>query len=195
MMNRKRKDMYVLILVLAAVIGTITLAYAALSATLNVGFGNITQDALSWSVGFQGTTATATTGGTSSTGRSCGTASVSSSTVTVGNTTLSKPGDSCTYALTIKNSGTIAATLSSITPKSPTSTTCSTLTGGTMVCGNLTYKLTTDSAGSSVLTNNRSLAVNATLPVYLVVSYSANSLASSSSTQSGAAFTLSYTQA
>lgn len=193
-MNYKRRNMYILVLALVVIIGGLSLAYAALSATLNVQFGDITQNALTWNVGFQETSVTPTAAGTSATGRSCGNATVTASTVTVSATTLSKPDDKCTYALTIKNSGTIAATLNSITPKNPNSTSCSTSNGATMVCGNLTYKLTTDSAGSQLLGTNRLLAIGGSLPVYLIVSYTGTGLNTTNNTQSGAAFALSYTQ-
>lgn len=193
-MKNKRKNMCIIVFTLIITIASLSLAYAALSTTLNIDFRDITQNALTWDVGFQGSTVTATVSGTSSTGRSCGTASITPSTVTVGSTSLSKPEDKCTYALNIKNSGSIAALLNSITPKNPNSTACSTSNGATMVCGNLTYKLTTDAAGVNLLTNNRTLAIGATLPIYLVVSYTGNSLNSSNVTQTGAAFTINFTQ-
>ncbi len=193
-MNKKRKMMYILIFTLAIIVGSLTLAYAALSANLNIDFGDITQNALTWDVGFQGSTATASVSGTSATGRSCGNASITTNTVTVGATSLSKPDDKCTYALNIKNSGSIAAMLSSITPKNPNGIACSTSNGSMMVCGNLTYKITTDSTGNNLLTSNKSLAIGATLPVYLVVSYTGETLNSANNTQAGAAFTLNYAQ-
>jgi len=190
----KRKNMYILILTLGVIVGGLSLAYAALSATLNIQFGDITQNALTWNVGFQGSTVVGTAAGTSATGRVCGDATITATTVTVSATSLSKPEDKCTYPLTIKNSGTIAATLSSITPKNPNSTACSTSNGATMVCGNLTYKLTSDSSGNTILASNRLLAIGASLPVYLVVSYTGASLNATNTTQSGATFTLSYAQ-
>jgi len=97
-------------------------------------------------------------------------------------------------ALNIKNSGGIAAKLSAITPTKPGSTTCATASGGNMVCGNITYKLTTDSAGSTVLTS-QTLAAGAALPVYLVVSYTGTTLNSTAVTQSNATFSLAFAQA
>ena len=100
-------------ILLAVIIGVVgvAVAYAALSSTLNVTVSKVTQNTLSWSVGFTGTSATATVGGTSSTGRNCGNATITANSVAVGNTTLSKPDDSCTYELTISNSGGVLLSL------------------------------------------------------------------------------------
>ncbi len=183
----------------AVIIGilTITIAYAALSATLNVSVSEVTQQGgLSWKVAFTGSSASATVGGTSDTGRSCGNATISETSVSVGSIELSKPGDSCRYTLTVKNSGNIGAKLSSITPTKPTGTnvTCATATGGTMVCGNITYKLTTDTGGSSPYAANATLAGGASQTLYLHVIYTGTGLNSSEVTQSNAKFTLVYGQ-
>lgn len=173
----------------------IVVAYATLSTTLNISFSSVSQEALSWNVGFQGTSATATAYGTSSTGRECGNATITSNSVSVGSTKLSKPGDKCTYTLTIKNSGGIAAKLSSITPTASSSTTCSTLSGPTMVCGKITYKLTSDSGGNNAIASNTTLEKGASTTVYLVASYTDSGLNSTTVTQSGGKFVLNYAQA
>lgn len=179
-----------LILVLGIVV-----AYATLSTTLNLKFTGVTQNALTWNIGFTGTSATGTAAGTSATGRTCGAATITPTSVSVAATTLSKPDDKCTYALTIKNSGGIAAKLSAITPTKPASTTCGTASGGNMVCGNITYKLTSDAAGTNLLAVNQTLAAGASLSAYLVVSYTGTSLNSTAVTQSNATFSLAFAQA
>ena len=71
----------------AVIIGilTITIAYAALSATLNVSVSEVTQQGgLSWKVAFTGSSASATVGGTSDTGRACGNATISETSFSVG---------------------------------------------------------------------------------------------------------------
>jgi len=74
----------------------IIVAYAALSTTLNLKFTGVTQNALTWDVGFTGTSASGTAAGTSATGRTCGAATITATSVSVAATTLSKPGDKCT---------------------------------------------------------------------------------------------------
>ena len=110
-------------------------------------------------------------------------------------TTLSKPGDKCTWTLTIKNSGTVAANLGSITPTAPSSVSC-TNSGASMVCGNITYKLTTNSGGSTLLTTSAgNLTAGSSLTVYLVAEYTGTTVNSSAVTQTGGKFTLVYNQA
>ena len=170
-------------------------AYAALSTTLTVTFGKVTQNAITWNVGFQGSSATGSSSGTSTTGLSCGSATITASAVTVADTTLSKPGDKCTWTLTIKNSGTVAANLGSITPTAPSSVSC-TNSGASMVCGNITYKLTTNSGGSTLLTTSAgNLTAGSSLTVYLVAEYTGTTVNSSAVTQTGGKFTLVYNQA
>lgn len=182
----------ILLAVIVGVVG-VTIAYAALSSTLNVSVSQVTQNSLTWNVGFTGSSATATVGGTSATGRSCGTATITPTTVTIGNTTLSKPDDSCTYQLTISNSGGINAKLTSINPTNPASTNCTTSSGPTMICGNITYKLASDAEGTALATNTTLNAGN-TQTVYLIIKYTGTTVNSSAVTQSGASFSVVFSQ-
>ena len=143
----RKKYTIFLIAVIAAICG-VAIAYSALSTTLTITTNKITQNALTWNVAFTTGTVNGTAGGTGTTGRSCGQATVNATSITVADTTLSKPEDSCTYAFTIKNTGGIAAKLGSIVPTKPTEsgvtctiTNASTSAGASMVCGNLTYKI------------------------------------------------------
>ena len=66
-----------------------------------------------------------------------------------------------------------------------------------MECGNITYKLATDQAGTTLLSSqiNSTLAkTNGTKDVYLIATYSSNSIGGSSNTQSGIGFTILYNQ-
>ena len=182
----------ILVAVIILIIG-ITVAYAALSTELNITTNKITQSALTWNVGFTGSTATATVGGTSSTERSCGTATITPTTVTIADTKLSKPDDSCRYTLTVKNNGTIGAKLTAIDPTRPSGTTCGTESGPTMVCGNITYLLASDTS-ETPLALNSTLAANASQTVYLYVKYTGTGVNSSAVNQTGASFSLVYSQ-
>jgi len=194
---RTRRGLYTALAVAMVLVFGIVIAYAALSTSLNAVFSGVTQSALTWNVGFNGTSATPSSNGTSSTGRTCGTATISSSAVTVGSTSLSKPGDKCTYTLTIKNSGSVGATIGSVTPTKPTGTgvSCTTASGGKMVCGNITYTLATNSSGTTLLSSGSNLSSGSSLTVYLIVEYTGSSLSSSSKTQSGGKFSITYNQA
>ena len=189
------KKLLPLVYVMVVVLAGISVAYAALSTTLNVTTNKITQSALTWNVAFTGNTITATEGGTSNTERSCGTATVSGTSVTVADTKLSKPDDSCTYTLTVKNNGTIPAKLTNITPTAPSSITCGTTSGPTMVCGNITYRLLSSTSGSGTsLPTNTTLAASGTQTIYLEVKYTGTTVNSSAVTQSGGTFALVYSQ-
>lgn len=192
--QQSQKQMFTIVGVVVLVIVLLSVAYAALSSTLNISFGNVTQSTMSWDVGFEPGTVSPTVGGTSDTGRSCGSATVTANSVTVGTSALSKPDDSCTYKLTIKNTGSVDAELTTITPVVPTATSCI-RDGASMECGNLTYKLATDATGNTLLPLNSTL-VNSTgtLDVYLIVKYTGSSVNETAVEQSAGGFTLVYNQ-
>ena len=192
--QKNQKQMLTIIGAIVLLIVGISVAYAALSSTLNITTGSVTQGTMSWEVGFLPGTVEAAVGGTSDTGRSCGDATATASTVTIANSTLSKPDDSCTYQLTIKNTGTLDAVLTNVTPVHPTSTTC-TDSGASMECGNLTYKLSTDVAGTTLLPLNGTIAKSTgSKTVYLIVKYTGTEINSTAIEQAAGGFTLVYSQ-
>ena len=195
--NKNNKGIYAVIGCLFVAVIALSIAYAALSANLDITFGTVTQNVLTWNVGFRTSpsSVTGTAGGTSATGRSCGTATVARKQVTVAATELSKPGDKCTWALTVKNTGSIDAVLTSITPTAPTSVACSPMANASMVCGNITYKLTTDAAGTTLLTSGGTLGhTTGSLDVYLVAEYTGADVTDTTVQHSGAKFELLYEQ-
>lgn len=195
-MKNERKSLFVIVTILAIAVLGLSIAYAALSTTLIARFSSVAQNPLVWQVGFVEGSIGGISTGTSDSGRECGVASVTSANASIASTTLSKPGDTCKYALTIKNTGTIDANLASVSPTQPTGVTCSKAEGGEMICGNITYKLTTDAAGTTVLTPNKLLEkTSGELPVYLIVTFSGSDLSGTAIAQEGAAFTLTYNQA
>lgn len=193
MENKKKENNQSLVIValLCAMLFGISIAYAALSATLNITYSKITQSAISWNVGFQTGTVTGTKTGSS--GAVCGDATVTANTATVADTTLATLHDKCVYKLKIKNTGSVDAVLSSISAKTPTSMSCNTSTTSQMVCSNVTYKLTIDQNGQSLLgTENVLPAESGAMDVYLIVEYTGTD--SSASTQNSGGFTLNYAQ-
>ena len=196
--NKKisRENLFATVLLMIVVIVGISVAYAALSSTLNIQTGNVTTNSLTWNVGFAPGTVTGTSGGSGNDGRVCGDATVTANSVSIANTTLSKPEDSCTYALVINNTGSIDATLHTISQQSPTSVSC-TASGNnaSMECGNITYKLTTDSAGTTLLNTGGTLAKNTgTTTVFLVVKYTGATVSDTAQVQENGGFTLIYNQ-
>lgn len=194
-MEQERKEQQnnksiIIVTILCAALFGISIAYAALSATLTITMGKVTQNALTWNVGFE----TGTVNGTSTGGATCGQATATSDSVTVANTTLATLHDKCVYKLKVKNTGSVAAQLSAISAKTPSSVTCNTTTTSQMVCGNITYKLTTDAAGSTLLGTGGTLAASSgTLDVYLSAEYTGTETGASSEQNNGG-FTLTYSQ-
>lgn len=202
MRRRKQYNLKFLLILSAILVVGIGIAYAVLSTTLTITMNKVTQNALTWNVAFTTGTVNGTSSGTSDSGLSCGTATAAASAITVADTTLSKPGDTCTYAFTIKNTGGIVAKLTSLKPTKPTSTTCataqnaSTSVGAVLVCGNLTYKITTNATGTTPLKTNSTIAASTgSQAVYLIVSYTGTELNSTAVTQQNAKFTFIYGQA
>ncbi len=180
---KSRKKMYVFLSSLIAIIIMISIAYAALSSTLNIQYGNVTQTLISWNVGFEpgDPINVDTVGGTSNVGRSCGTVKATATAVTVRATTLSKPGDKCVWKLNILNQGDIGAKLTQLTFTKPGGytggDTCTITTSGSknksmMVCDNIKYKITTDQDGNNLLLeDSTTVAAHSNLYVYLTAAY------------------------
>lgn len=195
----KNENLYVIIAILVIVVVGLSVAYAALSTTLNITINKVTQNPLTWDVHFKSESVTGTMGGeqTSTTGLSCGTATSGGAAVTVSDTTLSKPGDRCYWKLTIQNAGGITAKLGSITVTDPSGITCTgkTTNQPTMACGDITYKITTDTTGSTLLAVNSTIAASGSQIVYLQAIYTSDTVSSTAVNQTGAKFTLVYNQA
>lgn len=202
-MKMKRRNHNILLLVIV-ILGTcavgIVIAYAALSTSLETKFGNLTQQALTWNVGFStGSVA----GIASNSSVECKNATVTSSTVSGIKVIFQSPGDKCSYTFTVINNGTIGASITSITPKTPSSASCSTASGSTMICGNITYKLRYDSATSSTqpaigdVLAAKSGSTATTRNIVLTAEYTGTTTASSETSdfkQSGFGFTINYGQ-
>ncbi len=189
--QQKRQTMIIVTILCACLFGLVV-AYSALSTTLTITFGNVKQNSLSWNVGFEtGTISGTKTGGSSVV---CGDATATTNTVSIASTTLTTLHDKCVYKLKIKNTGSVDALLSTIAAQNPASTTCNTTTTSQMVCGNITYRFTSDQAGSTLLGTGSTLAASTgTLDVYLSAEYTGTTTGSES-IQNNGGFTLNYTQ-
>ena len=198
---KNTQKLSVILGVLLVVIVGLSVAYAALSTTLSVNFTNVSSDAITWG-GVSMSCSLTTTGGTSGTGRSCGAASGSGTSVTIADTSLSKPGDYCLYTCTLTNNSTIGVSLGSITSTAPTKSSgtesCS-ANGGTITCTYVKYQLcTAQSSGScttALSTSNGSISASSSKTVYLLVAYTSSSLNSSGAVLTNAKFQLVYNQA
>jgi len=193
----------------------IVVAYAALSSTLNARFNSVTSQGLNWAIGFNNArygyyngwsdyygnnysgywTSAYSYGGST---RSCGDILLDGNGVYLNDIEVSTPGDYCRYKLEIENSGNIDAVLSSISAIKPilsSGTGSCTTSGAKMSCGNVDYKLTTDSTGNSLLSQGTRLNAGIKKEVYLTVEYTGSSTNSSKTVWTGGGFNFNYSQA
>lgn len=191
-MKKEHRIMNFSISILIVAVISLSIAFAAFSTNVNIRFGKVTQKAITFDIGFQEGTIEGEEHGTSETGRICGNALAIKDNVTVNSTTLSKPGDRCSYNLVVKNYGGMAARLATVTPRTPDGIACDFSEEAKMICGNITYKLTEDISGNNLISLNEKLGINKTKTIYLTVSYTGNNINNVSNTQSGAGFTLNY---
>ena len=186
-----RRKLLIVFISLCTVILIITVGFAALSAALNVNVSSITQTVQGWDIGFVPETITAVEDGTSAIGRSCPTATSTKESITFGEITLSKPGDSCTYEFTVKNNGTIDGDLNSIMFSNPLEESC-TGDASSKTCGNITYELT--KGEDPLTTSNGYLCADDSYKVKVTIRNSGNTLATSTITQTSGRYTLTFVQ-
>ena len=213
MLRRRSRNHYIMLLVIAlAAVGSVAIAYAAMTQVLNVTSNKVTAQVPSCygstcSIGFTAGTITGTKGGTSTGTVTCGSATATLTDVTVGNITLTKPDDSCTYAIPITNTYPFAWKITSLTGTVPsggtgcTATAATASAGATIVCNSslITYTITTDSAGSTPLKLNQSISAATssaagTQNAYLVIKYTGSSTVSTAVNLTNAKFAITYTQ-
>jgi len=198
-MIRNKKRVMTIIIVLAILIVFTSIAFAALSTTLNITMNKVTQSAQTWNIGFQTGTVNGVLTATDTNQASCGSATATANAITGVKVKLAYVGDRCAYTFKIQNNGSIAGQISNIEVTKPNSTTC-TITGSTMVCGNITYKLHYDTATSTSLvavndTINAKSGSTATIKtVVLTAEYTGTTQSTSDFTQSGFAYKLTYAQ-
>ena len=165
-MYRDKKSILILFIIVGAFLVSISVAYALLQTSLNVTVSSVTQQSLVWNIGFEPGTVTGTAIVNNSNNVVCGTAAVTSTTISGLSPILSDVNDECAYTFTLKNNGDISGKITNITIQDPTGLTC-TKNGSTMVCGDITYKLHYDTASSTTLVAlNDTIAprVNSTTP-------------------------------
>ena len=116
MKQETRKKMYIILSISLVVAVIISIGYSVLSSTLTISYNSVQQTNVSWDVGFVIPSPNTVTPETISvnnntTGISCGTATVSKTSISIADIKLSKPGDVCKYTFTIANTGDINAKL------------------------------------------------------------------------------------
>ena len=183
--NREVKVIAVVAL-LVAVVG-LSVAYAALSTTLEI-TGQATINSASWNVQFAAGESTKT-GGTTFTAPTVSSTSISGLSVT-----LTKPGDSYTYSFSIQNTGSINAKLGTVNIGTISCTGTDT-TEATNTCADLTYSVTY--ADGTPFQVGDSLDSQTSKEAKLTISYNAaaDSVPANPITVNGLTATLIYDQA
>lgn len=175
MRRNSYKKNIIFIVILITVIASISIAYSLLSSTLNVQFGNVTQNVYTFDVGFPSQTVSGSSGGSSFS--NCGIATAYGNSATIQGAELFF-GASCTFEFTIKNSGSLSSKLTAITKIVPENMTCNDVATGQFRCyvnpSYIHYRLCSDSACNTLLTTNTTLASNQSMIVYLKI-YSSGS--------------------
>ncbi len=147
-MIRRKKFVIVSLIIVVVLLLSVSIAYAALSSTLTLTTQKVTQQVLTWDIGFNPGTVTCDIITDNSGTTSCGSATVTATSVSGIDAIVSEPGDKCACTLNILNKGSIAGKISTITVTKPQNTEC-TVSGSTMTCGNVIYRLHYDNATSS----------------------------------------------
>lgn len=195
-MKNKSVVYAILVGVIISVIG-ISVAYAALSANLDVTFQTVTSGGASWNIGFNTNgTKTGTKSGLNSNtdGITCGDATITANSFTIGATTLVKPGDTCTWTATIQNTGDIDGKITGITITKPkneagTELTC-TITGKTtMVCGNITYNVTGTGLTEGSTIAKKTGSTPGSITATITASYTGADVSGTAEVQKNAKFT------
>ena len=192
MESKEQKHSFIIIVVLCALLLGVSLAYAVLSSTFTITFGKIGTEPLTWEIGFEPGNVTGIAYTTSNS--ECGTATVTTNTVAIDDIHLVALNDKCVYRLRVKNTGGVPAELSAIVPKTPTSTACDTSNPSHMICGNISYKLTSDDTGLSLLgLGNVVPQKTGIMDMYLVAEYTGTEVAVVEN-QLGGGFAVTFTQ-
>lgn len=197
---RNQQKLSFMIVAFLVVIAGLSVAYAALSTTLNINVDKVTANKIDWDVSMS--CSLTTSGGTSATGRSCGAVSTSGTSITVADSQLSKPGDYCLYTCTVTNGSDVAISLGNIASTAPTKasgTESCTASGSAITCTYVKYQLcTAQSSGTcstALSTSNGSVPANSTKTIYLLNSFTSTSLNTAGAVLTNAKFTLTYNQA
>ena len=198
-MIRNKKLVITFFIVLAVLLVSVSIAYAALSTTLTITTNKITQNAMTWDIGFEAGSITGEARVNNSSSVSCGEATATKTAITGISTSLSGVGDECAYTFTIRNNGTIGGKITAINITKPASTTC-TINGSTMVCGSITYKLHYNNATSTSLVakndtiNPKSGSTPTNKTVVLTITHTGTIASATDFNQTGFAYNLTFSQ-
>lgn len=193
-MEKERKIKTLSIIALIVAVLGLTVAFAALSTTLNItGTAKVPNETTSWDIHFDNLNTELIGEGKVTTAPT-----VSATEIKGYEVSILKPGDGAKFTFDVVNSGKIDATLSSITELKPvcTVTNPESSAEADKVCADLTYTLTYTDSGDAVAANdvlNKGTTKNLTLTLVYNNNVS-TTLPSDDVTIEGLAISLIYTQ-
>lgn len=164
MYNENRKT--IILIILGIVIVSMSIAFAALATTLNIG-GTVNSPSANWDIhfiNFSVASPDTTTSGETNTGE-IKSVTTSSTSIDSLKAELKKPGDSIVYTFDIKNFGNIRAQLTSAT----NNITCSNNN-----CSHATYSVVCLDSSHNVFQTNQNLEPNAVLNCTLTLKFKDN---------------------
>lgn len=196
-MEKQRSTKIIAIAALIVAITGISVAFAAMSTTLNIN-GTAEMNTAEWDIHFENLTVETSLGEAG-----FQTAPTIQSLTTIGNyeAKVTKPGDQVSFTFDVINAGSIDAKLdqlliNSVAGGTPTCTGKDATTGvsdATIVCGNLTYSLTYVSDDTNVAANN-TLAKGTTKRMRVTLKYTGSTLPANDVEITGLGITLTYAQ-
>ena len=205
--SRSNSRSIAIIIALVLVITGIGVAFAAFSQNLTIG-GTATVQTSSWKVFFAnasngsdpGSTGVSLTPTLSNTNSLPVTATNTSNTLKTAaftwSGTLKTPGDKIMYTFYIRNTGSYNAKLTSINV--PTLSCTKNSSNETTVCGKINYGVFTDTAGTTRLAQNSTIAASSYQVVYVIAEFDKNTAASdlpnAAVTVTPSTITMTYTQ-
>jgi len=196
-MNEKKKKIYIILFVITITVIVFSIVYAALTTSLKIKYENLAQNTSIWDVKLKKGEINDENVITSNKDTvDCGHVTATNNSIKVDSVKLSRPGDMCSYPITVENKGEINARLAKISAFSPVNISCDSKFDGELICGNIVYRLTTDSDGKNILTagSQRIKKIDGTANFYLVVSILEGTTNEKTVTHSGAGFTVVYAQ-
>lgn len=197
-MIRRKKFVLVFLIIAVVLLFGVTIAYSVLNKSLSISTQGVTQQTMTWDIGFQPGTVVGETSSSNSYIQ-CGEATVTKNVVSGISTVLAGVGDKCSYPIQIVNNGTIAGMISNIVFTQPLNTNCN-ISGSTMVCGDITYQMRYDNSNSSNLLEigdviNEKSGSSATIQtVVLTIEHTGSVASLEDYSQSGFAYQLTYAQ-
>lgn len=195
-MNKKEKKIYIILFTISILVIGFSIVYVFFSTPLKIKYANLAHSTPTWDVKLKKGVTLDENVNNNSDKVDCGHVIVTNSSIKVDSVKLSRPGDMCSYPITVEDKGKVDAKLVKVSAFSPINVSCESSFDGELICGNIIYRLTTDSAGKKILTagSQRLKKIDGVANFYLVVSVLEGTTNEKEVSHVGAGFTVVYAQ-